>query len=155
MARFKYKMQSVLDVKEKLESKAKQDFAAANVRLEEEKERLAALQERKKAYMEEGIKLRLEVLDVRKIRENKLAVMKMDEYIRNQMLQINRAAKEVERCRAALQEVMQERKVHEKLKENAFQVFLHEEEASESKEIDQLTTYLHGQKLMGERDYGK
>ena len=71
------------------------------------------------------------------------------------MLQINRAAKEVERCRAALQEVMQERKVHEKLKENAFQVFLHEEEASESKEIDQLTTYLHGQKLMGERDYGK
>lgn len=155
MARFKYKMQSVLDVKEKLESKAKQDFAAANARLEEEKEKLAALQERKKAYMEEGIKLRLEVLDVRKIRENKLAVMKMDEYIRNQMLQINRAAKEVERCRAALQEVMQERKVHEKLKENAFQVFLHEEEASESKEIDQLTTYLHGQKLMGERDYGK
>lgn len=155
MAKFKYKMQSVLDVKEKLESKARQDFAAANMKLEEEKEKLSALQNRRQAYMEEGVKLRLEVLDVRKIRENKLAVMKMDEYIRNQMLQINKAAKELERCRLALQEVMQDRKVHEKLKENAFQTFLHEEEANESKEIDQLTTYLHGQKLMGERDYGK
>lgn len=155
MAKFRYKMQSVLDVKEKLESKAKQDFAAANARLEEEKEKLELLRKRKENYMEEGVRLRLEVLDVRKIRENKLAVMKMDEYIRNQLQQINRAAKEVERCRMALQEVMQDRKVHEKLKENAFQVFLHEEEANESKEIDQLTTYLHGQKLMGERDYGK
>ena len=38
MARFKYKMQSILDVKEKLENKAKQDFAQANARLETEKQ---------------------------------------------------------------------------------------------------------------------
>ena len=36
MARFRYKMQSILDVKEKLENKAKQDFAAANKKLQDE-----------------------------------------------------------------------------------------------------------------------
>ena len=59
MARFKYKMQSILDVKEKLENKAKQDFAQANARLDTEKQKLVELQKRRSDYMEEGLKLRL------------------------------------------------------------------------------------------------
>ena len=113
-------MQSVLDIKEKLETSAKQDFAEANKRLDDEKEKLKELEDKKTFYMEEGIRLRLEKIDVRAIRENKMAVLKMDEYIRNQMVQINLAAKEVEKARLALQKLMQERKAHEKLKENAF-----------------------------------
>lgn len=155
MAVFRYKMQGILDVKEKLETRAKQEFAEANRRLAEEQEKLAALQARKKAYMEEGIALRMERIDVRKIRENKMAVMKMDEYIAKQIVQINQAAKAVERARAALQELVQERKAHEKLKENAFDEFMKEELYQESKEIDQLTTYTHGQKLMGENEHGR
>ena len=133
MAVFRYKMQGILDIKEKLENKAKQDFAEANMRLDAEKQ-----------------KLRMEIIDVRKIRENKIAVLKMDEYIANQKKEIARAAKAVEKARAALQEVMQERKAHEKLKESAFEEFVKEEQATESKEIDQLTSYTYGQKLMEE-----
>lgn len=155
MARFRYKMQGILDVKEKLETRAKQEFAEANRRLADEQEKLAALQARKKAYLEEGVALRMERIDVRKIRENKMAVMKMDEYIAKQIIQINQAAKVVERARAALQELVQERKAHEKLKENAFAEFMKEELYQESKEIDQLTTYTHGQKLMGENEHGR
>lgn len=155
MARFRYKMQGILDVKEKLETRAKQDFAEANRRLADEKEKLAVLQARKAAYLEEGKALRMEHIDVRKMKENKLAVMKMDEYISNQMIQINQAARVVERTRAALQELVQERKAHEKLKENAFADFMKEELYQESKEIDQLTTYTHGQKLMGEHAHGR
>ncbi len=154
MARFRYKMQSILDVKEKLENKAKQDFAQANARLDTEKQKLVELQKRRSDYMEEGLKLRLEKIDIRKIRENKMAVLKMDEYIKNQMVQINLASREVEKARVALQTLMQERKAHEKLKENAFEAFMKEEQAAESKEIDQLTTYTHGQKLMGEQNNG-
>lgn len=154
MARFKYKMQSILDVKEKLENKAKQDFAQANARLDTEKQKLVELQKRRSDYMEEGLKLRLEKIDIRKIRENKMAVLKIDEYIKNQMVQINLASREVEKARVALQTLMQERKAHEKLKENAFEAFMKEEQTAESKEIDQLTTYTHGQKLMGEQNNG-
>ena len=154
MARFKYKMQNILDVKEKLENKAKQDFTKANAKLDMEKQKLVELQDRRNFYMEEGLKLRLEKIDIRKIRENKMAVLKMDEYIKNQMVQINLASREVEKARQTLQTLMQERKAHEKLKENAFEEFMKEEQAAESKEIDQLTTYTHGQKLMGEQNNG-
>jgi len=148
MAVFRYKMQGILDIKEKLENKAKQDFAEANMRLDAEKKKLEELHARRLFYMQEGVKLRSELIDVRKIRENKRAVMKMDEYIADQMKEVARAAKVVERARAALQELMQERKAHEKLKENAFEEFMKEEQAVEMKEIDQLTSYTYGQKLM-------
>lgn len=150
MAVFRYKMQGILDIKEKLENKAKQDFAQANMRLDAEKKKMDELQAKRFFYMQEGVKLRMEIIDVRKIRENKIAVLKMDEYIANQKKEIARAAKAVEKARAALQEVMQERKAHEKLKESAFEEFLKEEQATESKEIDQLTSYTYGQKRMDE-----
>lgn len=154
MAVFRYKMQSILDIKEKLENKAKQDFAEANMRLDAEKKKMDELQAKRFFYMQEGVKLRMEIIDVRKIRENKIAVLKMDEYIANQKKEIARAAKAVEKARAALQEVMQERKAHEKLKESAFEEFMKEEQATESKEIDQLTSYTYGQKLMEEEGKG-
>ena len=139
MAVFRYKMQGILDIKEKLENKAKQDFAEANMRLDAEKQKMDELQAKRFFYMQEGVKLRMEIIDLSNIRENKISVIKMDEY-----------AKAVEKARAALQEVMQERKAHEKLKESAFEEFLKEEQATESKEIDQLTSYTYGQKLMEE-----
>lgn len=154
MARFQYKMQNVLNVKEKLEVRAKQDFAEANRRFEDEKEKLETLAERKKQYMEEGVRVRTDVIDVRQIRENKMALLKMDEYIHDQKIKVNAAAKALEKARYALQEVMKERKAHEKLKEHAFEEFLKEEQANESKEIDQLTTYTHGQKIMEDDKHG-
>ena len=65
MARFRYKMQSILDIKEKLETKAKQDFAQANQRLMEEEEKLDALKRRKEAYLEENSnrEVRLELIE--------------------------------------------------------------------------------------------
>lgn len=150
MAVFRYKMQGILDMKEKLEDRAKQDFAQANMKLETEKMKLLELQKRRNFYMQEATDLRKQLIDVRKIRENKSAISKMDEYIREQMLEINKATKLVEKTRAVLQEIVQERKAHEKLKENAFNDFLKEEQVAESREIDELTTYTHGQKLMEE-----
>lgn len=150
MAVFRYKMQGILDIKEKLEERAKQDFAEANMRMEAEKKKLDELQARRFAYMQEGVRLRMEIIDLRKIRENKIAILKMDEFIADQKMEIARAAKAVERARAVLQELMQERKAHEKLKETAFEEFLKEEQATESKEIDELTSYTYGQKLMEE-----
>ena len=51
MAVFRYKMQGILDIKEKLEDRAKQEFAEANMRLDAEKKKLDELQARKFYYM--------------------------------------------------------------------------------------------------------
>ena len=80
-----------------------------------------------------------------------MATLKVEDYIRAQMIEVNKAAQAVEKARLALEELMKERKAHEKLKENAFQDFLKEEQAIESRAIDELTTYTHGQKLMEEK----
>ena len=53
MAVFRYKMQGILDVKEKLENRAKQDFAEANMKLEAEKQQLRAY---KQSLIEDIIK---------------------------------------------------------------------------------------------------
>jgi flagellar FliJ protein len=150
MTVFHYKMQGILDIKEKLEERAKQDFAQANMRLNNELAKMEQLRSRKFYYMQEGVRLRSSDLDVRQIRENKMAVAKMDDYIADEAKAIARANKEVEKARIALQEVMKDRKAHEKLKEHAFEDFVKEELAAENKEIDQLTSYKYGQRMMEE-----
>lgn len=74
----------------------------------------------------------------------------MDEFIDVQMLEIEKAEKKVEEERQKLQESIQERKIQEKLRENAFEVFMGEEKARESREIDELTSYTYGQKKIAE-----
>ena len=74
----------------------------------------------------------------------------MDEMIEAQRGQVALAQKTVEAARLKLQEVMQERKMHEKLKEKAFEQFMSEENAAEGKAVDELTSYTYGQRGKGE-----
>ena len=150
MARFRYRMQSVLNIKLKMETQAKQEFAAAKMALDEEEEKLNALFARKDAYEKEAAVLLKDHLKVREIIDNKTAILRMDEYIKAQQLQVRLAAEQVEKARVRLQEVMTERKTHETSKEKAFEDFLKEENRAESKEIDQLTSYTYGQRQMQE-----
>ncbi|MDE5779553.1 MAG: flagellar FliJ family protein, partial [Lachnospiraceae bacterium] len=56
----------------------------------------------------------------------------------------------------ALKEAMQERKIHEKLRENQLEVFLQELNKEEMKEIDQLVSYRYNNVESEEEiDYGK
>lgn len=152
MARFHYRMQSILDIKEKLESRAKQQFQAAQAKLDEEQEKMKILHDRKKRYILEGHELLTSKIDLLAIRENKNALRQIDEYIKHQQVAVVVASKNLDKARNALQEVMQERKTHEKLKEKAFNEFLLEEDRRESKEIDELVSYRHGQKTFKENE---
>lgn len=145
MTRFRYRMQNILDVKGKLEEQAKLEFALANRALLEEQEKLAGLEERKKAYEAEIVRLLQDRLHLKRIRENEDAVSTMKELIAVQKLQVKAAELKAETARVKLQEIMQERKTHEKLREKAFEAFIQEENAKESKEIDELTSYRYGQ----------
>jgi len=150
MARFRYRMQSILNVKLKLETQAKQDFATAKAALDEEEDKLNALRERKTAYEKEAELLLQDNLNVRDIIDNKTAIIRMDEYINAQILQVRLATEAVERARERLTEIVKDRKMHETLKEKAFEEFSKEENRAEGKEIDQLTSYTYGQRQINE-----
>lgn len=146
MARFRYSLQSILDIKLKMETQAKQDFSAAKSALDEEEDKLEALYVRKAGYEEEAKELLTGVLKVREIEDNKNAILMMEQYIAVQHKQVELAQKRLEAARERLTEVMKERKTHETLREKAFEEFLQEENRQESKAVDELTSYTYGQK---------
>lgn len=139
-------MQSILNIKLKMEDQAKMQFAQAQARLNEEEEKLQKLKDRKSQYEAELKGLLQTILDLPKIEEMQNAVMRMEEFILEQKKEVDKAARIVEKAREKLTEVMMERKSHEKLKENAFEQFMQELNSAEGKEIDELTSYTYGQK---------
>ena len=146
MAKFIYRMQSLLNIQYQLESQAKMDLGRAQMHLNEEEEKLQILIDRKEAYLEEGRLMRSDRLHIMDLKDNRNAVLIMDEMIDRQREQVALARKAVEEARKKLQEVMQERKMHEKLREKAFVEFVREENAAEHKAVDELTSYTYGQR---------
>ena len=146
MSKFIYRMQNILNIKYKLEDQAKTEFMLANQVLREEEEKLETLRVRKKGYEEAVRNLLQSQLQVDRIKENQEAIVRMDEFIRAQIIKVEEAARQVEIKAAKLTELMQERKAQEKLKEKAFEAFLQEENAKESKEIDELVSFTYGRK---------
>lgn len=141
MKKFVYKMQSVLDIKEKLEEQEKSRYAAAAARLNEEEAKLAKLYERRDACEE---KLRESVgsgLNIMTIRHNEDALETLKVFVKTQMFAVEKARQNVEAAMYRLREAMAERKMQEKLKEKAFEAYLAELNAEERKEIDELVSF--------------
>jgi len=144
MARFRYRMQNILNVKEKLETQAKNEFAIAAAHEREEEEKLNALEARRdgfEAHLKELVESTLDVIAIKEA-EDALEVIKY--HVRMQELNLAAARQELEVARQKLTLAMQERKTHDKLKEKQFEQFKAEEAAKESKEIDELVSYRHG-----------
>lgn len=146
MARFRYSLQNILNMKEKMETQAKQEFGMAQAALNRETEYLERLKERRREYESMSGNLLQGKLDLRAIEENKEALLKMDSLVAAQCIRVEKARENVETARERMADAMKERKMHEALREKAFQAFLQEENHAESKAIDELTSYTYGQK---------
>lgn len=144
MAKFIYKMQNILEIKYKLESQAKTNYANARARLTEEEEKLKKITDKKAYYENEMRQLMNSKLDILEIKFCKSAIEKTRYDMKQQILQITVAERNLEQARIKLYEFMNDRKVHEKLKENAFEDFVKELNTQESKEIDELVSYTYG-----------
>ena len=146
MAKFVYRMQNILNLKEKLESQEKIAFSLANQRLLEEQEKLSALMIRKADYEAQLKEMTQGTLSIRDIKICKESINALKSKIRDQLMKVSRAQKELEIARRRLDEIMKERKTHEKLREKAFENFKEEIKAEESKENDQLVSFTYHNK---------
>ncbi len=146
MAKLRYRLQNVLNIKLKMEDMAKQEFSTAKMLLEEVEEKRFGLQTRKREYEELARKLLNGVLNVREIETNQNAILTMDGYIAEQHVQVENARRKRENARERMKVAMQERKTQETLREKAFDEFVRELNRAESKVIDELTSYTYGQK---------
>lgn len=146
MAKFVYKMQNILDVKQKLEVQARSSYAAASMKLAEEEEKLAALYLRKRNFEKQNKELLNGSLNVAEIKTCKNSIDALKSMIKNQAVEVHVAQKNLDRERVKLNQVMVERKTHEKLKERSFEEFVKELSYAENKEIDQLISFNYSEK---------
>ncbi|MGN1154615.1 MAG: flagellar export protein FliJ [Agathobacter sp.] len=146
MAKFKYRMQNILDIKLKLESQAKIAYGIANQKYLAEQKNLQELLVRRAGY-EKALKDLLNGnLDVKKVSQARADVNTMKTLVRRQMIEVHKAELELNEARQKLNEVMVERKTHEKLRERAFEQFKDEIKQGESKEIDELVSFTYNSK---------
>ena len=143
MAKFKYSMQNILDIKLKLETQARNEFSIANQRYQVEKDKLQELVLKRVEY-ETILKDSLSgSLNVSEIMSTKNGIATIKSAIRSQLSNVKKAEDELEIKRNALSELVKDRKTHEKLKEKAFEEFQKELKDSESKEIDEVVSFTY------------
>lgn len=146
MSKFIYRLQNILDIKVKLETQAKTNFSLVAARLNEEETKLEGLYVKKSEYEEDYRVKSMGKLNVMELKFAKDNIEYIKGRIEEQKEVINNVRRELEIARFRLNEAMKERKIHEKLKENAFEEFLQEENAAEKKEIDQLVSFRYNDK---------
>lgn len=141
MAKFKYRMQNILDIKMKLETQARNNYGIANRKYLEEQSILQELMVRRVGY-EKVLKELVEgPLDIQKINNARNDVNSIKTLVRRQMMEVHKAEIVLEKARTELNDIIKDRKTHEKLKEHAFEEFKADLQATESKEIDELVSY--------------
>lgn len=134
-------MESILQINIKLEDQAKNNYSNARNRLTEEEERLAQINKRKKTYQDELRQLKSMKLDLLKIKECEQAIEFMEHKKQKQSNIVRNAENRLEIARIRLNTAMIERKMQEKLKENAWAEYLEEYEAEQQKEVDELNSF--------------
>ena len=144
MARFVYRMQSVLNIKQKTEGQVKMEFAEAQAELNRQSDILNGYINRKEQYLLEAEELRnAETLKLQDILDNQYATAQMDSMIVAQLKNVKKAEADVEKVRIRLTRAIQERKMQETLRDRAFAEYLEEEKQEEAKETDQRTSFTY------------
>lgn len=146
MAKFSFRLQSVLNLKIRLEEQQRNAFSQAKRRLDEEEEKLRLLMLRLDEYEEEGRAMREKSLNVRDILENGEAIVRVKEFIEDQKAQVRLYERKLEEERLKLVEMIKERKMYERLREKAFEEFMESEKHDEAVANDEHNSYVYGKK---------
>lgn len=141
MKKFRYSMQSILNIKYRLEDQAKGEYASAQAKYREEVEKEERMQLKKAGYENELKDMMFDKLDFKEIILIKAGIRLMEDQIKKQKRVIAMADHEVDVAREKLSGIMIERKTQEKLRENEFGRYKKEIEAEEMKEIDEIVSF--------------
>ena len=142
MAKFQYRRQNILDIKSKLEIQAKNAYTVANNKYMEEQQKLQQLIIKRMGYEKQLKEAISGNIDIKEVNNARNSVNSIKVLVRRQMMEVHKAELNLERARQELNQMMVERKTHEKLKEKAFEEFKKDMAEQESKEIDELVSYV-------------
>ena len=110
MAKFIYRLQNVLDIKIRLETQAKTEFATAMNLVRTEEEKLMQLVNRRQQYQDDIRKKSLGKVDVVQLRIGGESVKTLDEMMKQQAVKLRIAERNLEKVREQLNEAVKEQK---------------------------------------------
>lgn len=143
MAKFVFKLENILQIKYKLEEQSKIEFGIAMDRLNKAIEKLELLQKRRNEFEDNLRQLAYSGAKVLELNEAADAVEIMKIKIMEQKRIVVIEEQKTDEARENLNKAVQERKIYEKLKENAFDRFKQEINMQEMKEVDELVSYTY------------
>lgn len=145
MARFKFRLQGYLNVKEKIEEQKKLEYGKAIQKLEEEKEKKRAIEAEAASRLDE---LRIEMgenISPERFINYKQYLTLLEKNAIKQEGEIKRAGNFAESKRIELVGAMKQRKMVDVLKEHDYEDFLEEEKKAEQRIVDEIVSYRYGQ----------
>ena len=145
MAKFIFNMQGLLNIKEKLEEQAKTEYGKALNKLEEEKNILLNLENKKQENIlsfRESINKGVKPNYINSINQY---ISLIEKKIEAQIETVNKTKDFVEERRVILLNSMKERKVLEALKEKEKENYFKEEIKKEQKIIDEIVSYKYNE----------
>ncbi|HEY9059826.1 MAG TPA: flagellar export protein FliJ [Pseudobacteroides sp.] len=141
MAKFKFRLQPLLNIKIQLEDSAKNELGKAVQRLEEEKEKARFLVENREKYISEFQEKTSSYVRIDELKGYTLYISKLAQNIELQNKNIKEASDNVDRYREDLIKIVKERKILEKLKEKKYKEYLSELGKDEQKRMDEIVSY--------------
>lgn len=145
-------MQSILNIKYKLEEQEKSKYRLAHQKYLESLDVLEDFKQRKRNYEKQYKELMNGRLDILELNFCKRSIDIWKDKIFYQEQVVSKRLDDENRARESLNEVMKERKIYEKLREKAFEDFLMELNEEEKKEIDELVSYTYNKPQTNEED---
>ena len=141
MARFNFRLQQYLGIKEQLETQKELEYAKAIQKVEEEKQTLRTMEANRAAQIADFQQKVLHTIDTVEIKFLNDSIERLKHLIKQQEERVRAAEAFAEQKRQELVEAMRERKALEIVRDKAREEYLLEENLAEQKAVDELVSF--------------
>lgn len=152
MAKFKFRMEQILNIKRQMEESIKIDLANAIRNIKEEKDKLDSLNMQKKDNIGQFKESMAKGMNVQKMKEYNSFIDLLETRINSQKKAINEAETVADKIRERLVQVVKEKKILEKLKEKQFEDWKLDQQKREELTLGEIAGYKYIERKVGDVD---
>jgi flagellar FliJ protein len=150
MAKFRFRLQTFLNVKEQMEKSVKNELGIAISKLEHEKSILNKIRGEIISQEEDYRDDAASVVTLSNLKNRIEYIKYLREKEESQKHKVNEEQRNVDKIRVRLIEIMKEKKVLEKLRQREYALFRKEQEKIEQLLVDELVSYKEAKKPAGD-----
>jgi flagellar FliJ protein len=150
MPGFKFRLQTVLNIKMQKENSLKNELGKAMQRLEVEKKNLSSIIIEMENCIDNFNSESSKGVTVDRLREFSAYIPVLKEHVQIQKERVKYAEQDVDNIRVILIKAVQEREILDKLKEKQYKEYMEEQVKKEQKVVDEIVSYKYSKNDQGD-----